>query len=188
MKLAKFLSILPKHPKHAYEDAIIKPPIRGGIYLACEVYDGVENKYRLIFMDNLQQLINFIPILLLSHIALIEYVKDNHLIDYAELFSTYKRFINLKVLSEEAIKDLEGDYTNIKIINLGFIETFFDLPIKSIKYIRKNPILFDYEKLDDLRLNMSEYAIISNFIRQFDENPSELPAEFLEYISSLNNL
>ena len=55
-------------------------------------------------------------------------------------------------------------------------------------YIKANPKIVDYDEFSKTCLNMSEYYILSGFIKKFDTMPSELPAEFLDYINSLNSL
>ena len=59
---------------------------------------------------------------------------------------------------------------------------------KLLLYIKANPKILDYDEFAKIGLNMSEYYILSGFIKNFDTMPSELPAEFLDYINSLNSL
>ena len=53
-------------------------------------------------------------------------------------------------------------------------------------YIKANPKIVDYDEFSKTGLKMSEYYILSGFIKKFAAVPSELPAEFLDYLASLN--
>jgi hypothetical protein len=188
MNLPKLLSLLPKHPKKAYEDAWENKPWGYGMYLACEVYDGNEKTYRLIFLDNVEQLIDFFPALLLSKLAVFD--EDSHLdsLDYQEVFTTFKKYKNLSKFTEDLFEELSGDWGFINVQFIGFISTFFSLSSYCVEHLKNNWKIDEYEEFQHLGLNMSEYYIVSGFVERFDALPSELPAEFLTYISSLNNL
>ena len=65
-------------------------------------------------------------------------------------------------------------------------ENFFDVSIETVDYINNNPKIVDYDELIALSLNMSEYYILSGFVKSFNAIPSDLPSEFLDYLISLN--
>jgi hypothetical protein len=186
MNLPKILSLLPKHPRKAYLDAIGRKPREYGMYVACDIFDGNEKTYRLIFLDNFEQLIDFIPSLLLSNLSVLDIGINNNSVDYKEIYDMYSKFTKLKNLSVEVIAELEKDFGYINVLNVGFISTFFDVSLATVDYIKNNPKIIDYDELAPLGLNMSEYYILSGFSKKFDAMPSELPAEFLDYLASLN--
>jgi len=64
--------------------------------------------------------------------------------------------------------------------------SIINVSLETVGYIKNNPKIIDYDELAPLGLNMSEYYIISGFIKQFDAMPSDIPAEFLDYLESLN--
>ena len=188
MNLQKLLSLLPTHPKQAYKDALENKPWGYGMYLACEIYDGNESNHKLIFFDRVEQLIDFIPSLLLSNLSVLDVVINNNSVDYTEIYNLYIKFRKIQNLTLNVIAELENDYGFINVLNVGLISTFFNISIDTVDYIKANPKIVDYDELVPLGLNMSEYYIISGFIKQFDTMPSELPAEFLDDIHSLNSL
>ena len=188
MTLQKLLSLLPTHPKQAYKDALEKKPWGYGMYLACEVYDGNKKTYRLIFLDNIEQLIDFIPSLLLSNLSVLDVVINNNSVDYTDIYNIYKKYRKLKTVPLEILTELENDWGFINVLNVGFNSTFFNISLDTVDYIKANPKIVDYEAMVIIGINMTEYYILSGFIKKFDAIPSELPAEFLEYIISLNSL
>jgi hypothetical protein len=188
MNLTKLLSLLPKHPKQAYEDALENKPWAYGMYLACEIFDGNDSNHRLIFFDDVGQLIEFIPSLLLSNLSVKEDVNNNNSIDYTEIYNLFIKFRKIQKLTIDVIAELENDWGFINVLNVGLISTFFNVSVETVGYIKNNPKIIDYDELAPLGLNMSEYYILSGFSKKFDAIPSELPAEFLEYINSLNSL
>jgi hypothetical protein len=187
MNLPKILSLLPKHPRKAYLVAIGRKPWAYGLYAACEIFDGNESNHRLIFFDDVGQLIEFIPSLLLSNLSVKEDVINNNSVDYKEIYDMYSEFTKLKDLSVEVIAKLERDYGYINVLNVGFVSTFFDVSLATVDYIKNNPKIIDYDELAPLGLNMSEYYILSGFSKKFDAMPSENPEEFMEYMSTLNS-
>ena len=187
MNLPKLLSLLPKHPRKAYLDAIGRKPWGYGLYAACQIFDGNESNHKLIFFDRVEQLVDFIPVLLLSNIAILDDdVTNNNSVDYTEIYNLYIKFRKIQNLTLNVIAELENDYGFINVLNVGLISTFFNISIDTVDYIKANPKIVDYDELAPLGLNMSEYYIISGFIKQFNALPSELPAEFLDYLASLN--
>lgn len=186
MNLTKLLSLLPTHPKQAFENALENKPWGYGLYLACEVYDGNEKTYRLIFLDNVEQLIEFVPALLLSNIAILDDSTINNSVDYTDNYNIYNKYRKLKTLSITVLAELENDWGFINVLNVGFISTFFNLSLDTVDYIKANPKIVDYDEFSKTCLNMSEYYILSGFVKKFDALPSELPAEFLDYLASLN--
>ena len=188
MTLQKLLSLLPTHPKQAFENALENKPWGYGMYLACEVYDGNESNHKLIFFDRVEQLVDFIPVLLLSNLSVLDVVINNNSVDYTDIYNIYNKYRKLKTLSIAVLAELENDWGFINVLNVGFISSFFNISLEIADYIKNNPKIIDYDELAPLGLNISEYYIISGFIKQFNALPSELPAEFLEYIISLNSL
>ena len=186
MNLPKILSLLPKHPRKAYLDALENKPWAYGMYVACDIFDGNESNHKLIFFDDVKQLIELIPALLLSNIAILDDVTNNNYVDYKEIYDMYSKFTKLKDLSVAVIAELERDWGFINVLNVGFISSFFDVSLATVDYIKYNPKIIDYDELAPLGLNMSEYYIISGFIKQFDAIPSDLHTEFLDYLASLN--
>lgn len=187
MHLSKFLSLLPKHPKSVFEDALVNKPWGYGIYIACEIYDGNQKSYCIIFLDNVEQLVEFIPSLLLSNLVMNEDISKSNSVDYNEVFILYKKFRNLEYFSDELFAELMGEWGFINVLNIGFINTFFNLPDKLLSKIQSNPTIFEYDDLVKMGLNMTEFFILSGFINIFNAMPSELPSEFLEYLTSLNS-
>jgi hypothetical protein len=186
MNLPKILSLLPKHPRKAYLDAIVRKPLEYGMYVACDIFDGNEKTYRLIFLDNIEQLIDFIPSLLLSNLSVLDIGINNNSIDYTEIYNLYNKFRKIQKLTLGLIAELENDWGFIQILNVGFINSFYDLSDKLPLYIKANPKIVDYDEFEKTGLNMSDYYILSGFIKKFDVIPSENPEEFMEYINSLN--
>ncbi len=186
MNLTKLLSILPTHPKQAFENALENKPWGYGMYLACEVYDGNKKTYRLIFLDNVNQLIEFVPALLLSNIAILDDSTINNSVDYTDIYNVYNKFRKIQKLTIDVIAELEKDWGLVNVLNVGFISSFFNISLDTVDYIKANPKIVDYDELAPLGLNMSGYYILSGFIKKFDAMPSELPAEFLDYLASLN--
>ena len=187
MTLQKLLSLLPTHPKQAFENALENKPWGYGMYMACEVYDGNESNHKLIFFDRVEQLVDFIPVLLLSNIAILDDDVTYHdSIDYTELYNLYNKFRKIQKLTIDVIAELEKDWGFLNVLNVGFISTFFNISLEIADYIKNNPKIIDYDELAPLGLNMSEYYIISGFIKQFNALPSDLPLEFLDYLASLN--
>ena len=185
MNLPKLLSLLPKHPRKAYLDAIGRKPWGYGIYAACQIFDGNESNHKLIFFNDVGQLIEFVPALLLSNIAILDDSTINNSVDYTEIYNLYNKFRKLKTLS---LAELENDWGFINVLNVGFISTFFNISLDTVDYIKNNPKIVDYDELEKTGVNMSSYYIISGFVKKFDALPSELPVEFLDYINSLNSL
>jgi hypothetical protein len=183
MNLPKLLSLLPTHPKQAFENALENKPWGYGMYLGCEVYDGNEKTYRLIFLDNVEQLIEFVPALLLSNIAILDDSTINNSVDYTDIYNIYNKYRKLKTLS---LAELENDWGFINVLNVGFISSFFNVSLEIADYIKNNPKIIDYDELAPLGLNMSGYYILSGFIKKFETIPSDLPVEFLDYLASLN--
>jgi hypothetical protein len=188
MNLPKLLSLLPKHPRKAYLDAIGRKPWGYGIYAACQIFDGNESYHKLIFFNDVGQLIEFVPALLLSNIAILDDSTINNSVDYTDIYNIYNKYRKLKTLSLEVLAELENDWGFINVLNVGFISTFFNISLDAVDYIKANPKIVDYEAMVIIGINMTEYYILSGFIKKFDAIPSELPAEFLEYIISLNSL
>ena len=189
MNLPKLLSLLPTHPKQAFENALENKPWGYGMYLACEIYDGNESNHKLIFFDRVEQLVDFIPVLLLSNIAILDDDVTYHdSIDYTEIYNLYNKYRKIQKLTLDVIAELEKDWGFLNVLNVGFNSTFFNISLDTVDYIKANPKIVDYVELEKTGLNMSEYYILSGFIKKFDAIPSELPAEFLEYIISLNSL
>jgi hypothetical protein len=189
MNLPKLLSLLPTHPRKAYQNAILNKPWAYGMYIACEIYDGNESNHKLIFFDRVEQLVDFIPVLLLSNIAILDDDVTYHdSIDYTELYNLYNKYRKIQKLTLDVIAELEKDWGFINVLNVGFISTFFNISLDAADYIKNNPKIVDYNEFEKTGVNMSEYYILSGFIKKFDTMPSELPAEFLEYIISLNSL
>jgi len=186
MNLTKLLSLLPTHPKQAFENALENKPWAYGMYVACEIFDGNEKTYRLIFLDNFEQLIDFIPSLLLSNLSVKEDVINDNSIDYTEIYNLYNKFRKIQKLTLGLIAELENDWGFINVLNAGFISTFFNISLDTVDYIKNNPKIIDYDELAPLGLNMSGYYILSGFIKKFETMPSQLPAEFLDYLASLN--
>jgi hypothetical protein len=186
MTLNKLLSLLPKHPRKAYEDALVINPTKDGIYLACEIFDGNESNHRLIFFDDVKQLTDFTPSLLLSNLSVKEDVLNENSVDYTDIYNIYNKYRKLKTLSLEVLAELENDWGFINVLNVSFISTFFNISLDTVDYIKANPKIVDYDEFEKTGLNMSDYYILSGFIKKFDVMPSELPAEFLEYLASLN--
>jgi hypothetical protein len=187
MQLPKLLSLLPTHPKQAFENALENKPWAYGMYLACEIFDGNEKTYRLIFLDNFEQLIDFIPSLLLSNLSVLDVVIKNNSVDYTDIYNIYNKYRKLKTLSLENLADLENDWGFINVLNVGFISTFFNISLDTVDYIKANPKIIDYDEFEKTGLNMSDYYILSGFIKKFDAIPSENPEEFMEYMSTLNS-
>ena len=102
-------------------------------------------------------------------------------------FFHFEKAIEQK-LTLDVIAELEKDWGFINVLNVGFISTFFNISLDTVDYIKNNPKIVDYDEFEKTGVNMSEYYILSGFIKKFDTMPSELPAEFLEYIISLNSL
>jgi hypothetical protein len=186
MNLPKILSLLPKHPRKAYLDAIGRKHWAYGIFLACEIYDGKESNHKLIFFDDVGQLIEFIPSLLLSNLSVLDIGINNNSVDYTEIYNLYIKFRKIQNLTPDVIAELEKDWGFINVLNVGFISTFFNISLDTVDYIKANPKIVDYDEFEKTGLNMSDYYILSGFIKKFDVMPSELPAEFLEYLASLN--
>jgi len=186
MTLNKLLSLLPKHPRKAYEDALVINPTKDGIYLACEIYDGNESNHRLIFFDDVKQLTDFIPSLLLSNLSVKEDLLNENSVDVIDIYNVYTKFKNLKEISPEVINYLVGDWGFINVLNVGLMRTFFDVSLETVDYINNNPKIVDYDELIALSLNMSEYYILSGFVKSFNAIPSDLPSEFLDYLINLN--
>jgi len=186
MNLPKLLSLLPKHPRKAYLDANVRMPWEYGMYVACDIFDGNEKTYRLIFLDNFEQLIDFIPSLLLSNLSVLDVVINNNSVDYTDIYNIYNKYRKLKSLSLEVLAELENDWGFINVLNVSFISTFFNISLDTVDYIKANPKIVDYDEFEKTGLNMSDYYILSGFIKKFDAMPSKLPTEFLEYINSLN--
>ena len=186
MNLPKILSLLPKHPRKAYLDAIGRKPWAYDIFLACEIFDGNESNHRLIFFDDVKQLTDFIPSLLLSNLSVLDVVINNNSVDYTDIYNIYNKYRKLKTLSLEVLAELENDWGFINVLNVSFISTFFNISLDTVDYIKANPKIVDYDEFEKTGLNMSDYYILSGFIKKFDAMPSELPAEFLEYLASLN--
>jgi hypothetical protein len=109
MNLPKILSLLPKHPRKAYLDAIGRKPREYGMYVACDIFDGNEKTYRLIFLDNFEQLIDFIPSLLLSNLSVLDVVINNNSVDYTDIYKIYNKYRKLKTLSLEVLAAYSGD-------------------------------------------------------------------------------
>ena len=186
MTLQKLLSLLPTHPKQAFENALENKPWGYGLYLACEIYDGNESNHKLIFFDRVEQLIDFIPSLLLSNLSVLDVVINNNSVDYTDIYNIYNKFRKIQKLTIDVIAELENDYGFINVLNVGLISTFFNISLEIADYIKNNPKIIDYDEFSKTCLNMSEYYILSGFIKKFDTMPSELPAEFLDYLASLN--
>jgi hypothetical protein len=187
MNLPKILSLLPKHPRKAYLDAIVRKPWEYGMYVACDIFDGNEKTYRLIFLDNIEQLIDFIPSLLLSNLSVLDIGINNNSIDYTEIYNLYNKFRKIQKLTLGLIAELENDWGFINVLNAGFISTFFNISLEIADYMKNNPKIVDYDEFEKTTgLNMSDYYILSGFIKMFDAMPSKLPTEFLEYLASLN--
>lgn len=187
MNLPKLLSLLPKHPKAAYEDALSRTPTRESIYIACEVYDGETKVYKLIFINTIAELTEIIPVLHLSEIAVTgEKQSLTNIDDYTEVYDYFKKFRNLKYFTTEVLEDLVGDYGFINVLNTGHINNFFDISIDSINFIRNNSIPIDYDELMDLGVNMSEFHLLQAYLNKYNNMPSENPVEFMEYMSTLN--
>lgn len=188
MQLPKLLSLLPTHPRKAYQDAKLNKPWAYGMYIACEIYDGNESNHKLIFFDDVGQLIDFIPSLLLSNLSVLDAVINNNSVDYTDIYNIYNKFRKIQKLTIDVIAELEKEWGFINVLNVGLISTFFNVSLDTVDYIKANPKIVDYDEFAKTGLNMSEYYILSGFIKKFDTMPSELPAEFLEYINSLNSL
>jgi hypothetical protein len=187
MNLPKLLSLLPKHPRKAYLDAIGRKPWGYGIYAACQIFDGNESNHKLIFFNDVGQLIEFVPALLLSNIAILDDdVTNNNSIDYTEIYNLYNKYRKIQKLTLDVIAELEKDWGFINVLNVGFISTFFNISLDTVDYIKNNPKIVDYDELEKTGVNMSSYYIISGFVKKFDALPSELPGEFLDYLASLN--
>ena len=186
MQLPKLLSLLPTHPRKAYQDAILNKPWAYGMFIACEIFDGNEKTYRLIFLDNVEQLIDFIPSLLLSNLSVLDVVINNNSVDYTEIYNLYIKFRKIQNLTLNVIAELENDYGFINVLNVGLISTFFNISLEIADYIKNNPKIIDYDELAPLGFNMSGYYVLYGFIKNFDAMPSELPVEFLDYLASLN--
>lgn len=186
MTLQKLLSLI-KHPKTAYAEALIRAPTREAIYIACEVYDGETKAYKLIFINTIAELTEFIPVLYLSEIAILE---EKHSLtktaEYTEVYDCLKKFRNLKTFSAEVLEDLVADYGFVNVYNTGFINNFFDISIDSINFIRDKSIPMDYDELMDLGVNMAEFFILQAYLKKYNKIPSENPEEFMEYISTFN--
>ena len=187
MNLPKLLSLLPKHPKQAYEDALENKPWAYGMYVACDIFDGNESNHKLIFFDDVKQLIEFIPSLLLSNLSVLDIGINNNSVDYTEIYNLYIKFRKIQNLTPDVIAELEKDWGFIQILNVGFINSFYDLSDKLLLYIKANPKIVDYDEFEKTGLNMSDYYILSGFIKMFDAMPSENPEEFMEYMSTLNS-
>ena len=188
MTLQKLLSLLPTHPRKAYLDAIGRKPWGYGIYAACQIFDGNESNHKLIFFNDVGQLIEFVPALLLSNIAILDDSTINNSVDYTDNYNIYNKYRKLKTLSITVLAELENDWGFINVLNVGFISTFFNISLDTVDYIKNNPKIVDYDELEKTGVNMSSYYIISGFVKKFDALPSELPVEFLDYINSLNSL
>ena len=187
MQLPKLSSLLPTHPRKAYQNAILNKPWAYGMYIACEIYDGNESNHKLIFFDRVEQLVDFIPVLLLSNIAILDDdVTYNNSIDYTEIYNLYNKFRKIQKLTLDVIAELEKDWGFLNVLNVGLISTFFNISLVTVDYIKANPKIVDYDEFAKTGLNMSEYYILSGFIKKFDAMPSELPVEFLDYLASLN--
>ena len=187
MTLQKLLSLLPTHPRKAYQNAILNKPWAYGMFIACEIFDGNESNHKLIFFDRVEQLVDFIPVLLLSNIAILDDDVTYHdSIDYTEIYNLYNKYRKIQKLTLDVIAELEKDWGFLNIFNVGFIRSFYDLSYKLLLYIKANPKIVDYDEFAKTGLNMSEYYILSGFIKNFDTMPSELPSEFLDYLASLN--
>ena len=103
MTLQKLLYLLPTHPKQAFENALENKPWGYGMYMACEVYDGNEKTYRLIFLDNVEQLIEFVPALLLSNIAILDDSTINNSADYTDIYNIYNKYRKSSIIILETI-------------------------------------------------------------------------------------
>jgi len=186
MTLQKLLSLI-KHPKTAYEEASSRAPTREGIYIACEVYDGETKTYKLIFINTISELTEFIPVLHLSDIAVLDEKQSlTNTDDYTEVYDYLNKFRNLKYFTAEVLEDLVGDYGWINVLNTGHINNFFDISIDSINFIRNNSIPMDYDELMDLGVNMAEFHILQSYLKKYTNVPSENPEEFMEYMSTFN--
>jgi len=186
MTLQKLLSLI-KHPKTAYEEASSRAPTREGIYIACEVYDGETKTYKLIFINTISELTEFIPVLHLSDITILDEKSTlTNTDDYTEVYDYLNKFRNLKYFTAEVLEDLIGDYGFVNVINTGCINNFFNISIDSINFIRNNSIPMIYEELTDLGVNMAEFYILKSYLSQFYNIPSENPKGFMAYLSELN--
>jgi hypothetical protein len=187
MTLQKLLSLI-KHPKTAYEEASSRAPTREVIYIACEVYDGETKTYKLIFINTILELTEFIPVLHLSDIAILDEKQTlTNTDDYTEVYDYLNKFRNLKYFTAEVLEDLVGDYGWVNALNTGHINNFFDISIDSLNFIRNNPIPMIYEEIIDLGVNMSEFHILQSYLNKYNNIPSENPEEFMEYMSTLNS-
>jgi len=187
MTLQKLLSLI-KHPKTAYEEASSRAPTREGIYIACEVYDGETKTYKLIFINTILELTEFIPVLHLSDIAILDEKQTlTNTDDYTEVYDYLNKFRNLKYFTAEVLEDLVGDYGFINVLNVGLISTFFNVSLETVGYIKANTKIVDYESMVKIGINMTEYYILAQYVKKFDAMPSDIPmVEFFEYLASLN--
>jgi hypothetical protein len=186
MTLQKLLTLI-KHPKLAYAEALSRAPTKESIYIACEVYDGETKDYKLIFINTISELTEFIPVLHLSEIAVLD--EKQTLIntdDYTEVYDYLNKFRNLKYFTSEVLEDLVGDYGFVNVLNTGHVNNFFDISIDSINFIRNNSIPMDYDELMDLGVNMAEFHILQSYLKKYTNIPSENPEEFMEYMSTFN--
>ncbi len=187
MTLQKLLSLI-KHPKTAYEEALSRVPTREAIYIACEVYDGETKTYKLIFINTIAELTEFIPVLHLSDIAILDEKQSLTISnDYSDVYQYLNKFRNLKYFTAEVLEDLVGDYGFVNVLNTGHVNNFFDISIDSINFIRNNSIPMDYDELMDLGVNMAEFHILQSYLNKYNNIPSENPEEFMEYMSTLNS-
>jgi hypothetical protein len=141
MTLQKLLSLI-KHPKTAYEEASSRAPTREVIYIACEVYDGETKTYKLIFINTILELTEFIPVLHLSDIAILDEKQTlTNTDDYTEVYDYLNKFRNLKYFTAEVLEGLVGDYGWINVLNTGHVNNFFDMSIDSINTKKKREIM-----------------------------------------------
>ena len=186
MTLQKLLSLI-KHPKTAYAEALSRAPTSKGIYIAFEIYDGTNKTYKLIFINSLSELTEFIPVLQLSDIAILDEKSTlTNTDDYTEVYDYLNKFRNLKYFKAEVLLDLVGDYGFVNVINTGYIDNFFNISINSINFIRNNSIPVEYDELMDLGVNMSEFYILKSYLNIFNNMPSENPEKFMAYLLELN--
>ena len=143
MTLQKLLTLI-KHPKLAYAEALSRASTKESIYIACEVYDGETQVYKLIFINTNAELTEFIPVLHLSDIAVLDEKQSLTISDdYSDVYQYLNKFRNLKYFTAEVLEDLVGDYGWINVLNTGHINNFFDISIDSINFIRNNSIPMD---------------------------------------------
>ena len=115
----------------------------------------------MIFINTNAELTEFIPVLHLSDIAVLDEKQSLTISDdYSDVYQYLNKFRNLKYFTAEVLEDLVGDYGWINVLNTGHINNFFDISIDSINFIRNNSIPMDYDELMDLGVNMAEFHIL----------------------------